>query len=100
VGLDPISLGVIMRLIRRLNDALGITSIVVSHDVREISSVADQLFLLSGGKVVAQGSPQQLRTDPSDIVKQFIGGLADGPVGFHFPAPDYFSELLARGEEL
>ncbi|HEY2677396.1 MAG TPA: ATP-binding cassette domain-containing protein [Steroidobacteraceae bacterium] len=100
VGLDPISLGVILRLIRRLNDALGITSIVVSHDVREISSVADQVFLLSGGKVVAQGSPQQLRANPSDTVKQFIGGLADGPVGFHFPAPDYFSELLARGEEL
>jgi phospholipid/cholesterol/gamma-HCH transport system ATP-binding protein len=100
VGLDPISLGVIMRLIRRLNDALGITSIVVSHDVREISSVADQIFLLSGGKVVAQGSPQQLKANPSDIVKQFIGGLADGPVGFHFPAPDYFGELLARGEEL
>jgi phospholipid/cholesterol/gamma-HCH transport system ATP-binding protein len=100
VGLDPISLGVILRLIRRLNDALGITSIVVSHDVREISTVADQVFLLSGGKVVAQGSPQQLKANPSNTVKQFIGGLADGPVGFHFPAPDYFSELLARGEEL
>lgn len=99
VGLDPISLGVILRLIRRLNDALGITSIVVSHDVQEISTVADAVFLLSGGKVVAKGTPQQLQTYPSEIVRQFIGGLADGPVPFHFPAPDYFSELLAGGEE-
>ena len=98
VGLDPISLGVILRLIRRLNDALGITSIVVSHDVKEISSVADVVFLISGGKVVAQGSPQQLQSYPSEIVRQFIGGLADGPVPFHFPAPDYFGELLARGD--
>jgi phospholipid/cholesterol/gamma-HCH transport system ATP-binding protein len=99
VGLDPISLGVILRLIRRLNDALGITSIVVSHDVHEISTVADAVFLLSGGKVVAKGTPQELQSYPSEIVRQFIGGLADGPVPFHFPAPDYFQELLARGEE-
>jgi phospholipid/cholesterol/gamma-HCH transport system ATP-binding protein len=96
VGLDPISLGVILRLIRRLNDALGITSIVVSHDVKEISTVADVLFLLSGGKVVARGTPQELQSYPSEIVRQFIGGLADGPVPFHFPAPDYFGELLSR----
>jgi phospholipid/cholesterol/gamma-HCH transport system ATP-binding protein len=96
VGLDPISLGVILRLIRRLNDALGITSIVVSHDVQEISTVADVVFLLSGGKVVARGTPQELQSFPSDVVRQFIGGLADGPVPFHFPAPDYFSELLSR----
>ncbi len=98
VGLDPISLGVILRLIRRLNDALGITSIVVSHDVREIVTVADAVFLLSGGKVVAQGSPQELQSNASDVVRQFVGGLADGPVPFHFPAPDYFGELLARSE--
>jgi phospholipid/cholesterol/gamma-HCH transport system ATP-binding protein len=95
-GLDPISLGVILRLIRRLNDVLRITSIVVSHDVQEISTVADQVFLLSGGKVVAEGAPQDLKKNPSEIVKQFIGGLADGPVPFHFPAPDYFAQLLAR----
>jgi len=100
VGLDPISLGVIMRLIRRLNDTLGITSVVVSHDVQEISTVADQVFLLSGGKVVASGTPQQMKTNPTEIVKQFIGGLADGPVPFHFPAPDYFDELLSRKEVL
>src|SRR4030081_705367 len=70
VGLDPISLGVILRLIRLLNDALGITSIVVSHDVREIATVADHVFLLSGGKVVASGTPATLRDNPSQIVKQ------------------------------
>lgn len=98
VGLDPISLGVILRLVRRLNDALGITSIVVSHDVQEISAVADAVLLLSGGKVAAQGTPAELKSYPSDIVRQFMGGLADGPVPFHFPAPDYFAELLSRGE--
>ncbi len=96
VGLDPISMGVILRLIRRFNDALGLTSIVVSHDVHEITAVADRVFLLSGGRVVAQGTPQELHDSPSDIVKQFVGGLADGPVPFHYPAPDYFEELLAR----
>ena len=99
VGLDPISMGVILRLIRRLNDTLGLTSIVVSHDVQEISTVADNVYLLSGGKVVAHGTPQELRTFPSEIVRQFVGGLADGPVPFHYPAPDYFGELLARGED-
>jgi phospholipid/cholesterol/gamma-HCH transport system ATP-binding protein len=99
VGLDPISLGVILRLIRRLNDTLGLTSIVVSHDVQEIASVADKVYLLSGGKVVAGGSPQELRANPSETVKQFVGGLADGPVPFHYPAGDYFTELLARGED-
>ena len=99
VGLDPISLGVILRLIRRLNDTLHITSIVVSHDVQEISSVADQVYLLSGGKVVAQGTPRDLAANPSQVVKQFVGGLAEGPVEFHYPAPDYFGQLLSRDEE-
>ncbi len=97
VGLDPISKGVVLRLIRRLNDALGLTSIVVSHDVQEISSVADAVYLLSGGKVVAHGTPQELRSFSSEIVQQFMGGLADGPVPFHYPAGDYYTELLARG---
>ena len=96
VGLDPISMGVILRLIRRFNDALGLTSIVVSHDVHEITAVADRVFLLSGGRVVAKGTPQEMRDSPSDVVKQFVGGLADGPVPFHYPASDYFEELLAR----
>jgi phospholipid/cholesterol/gamma-HCH transport system ATP-binding protein len=99
VGLDPISLGVILRLIRRLNDTLGLTSIVVSHDVQEISTVSDNVFLLSAGKVVARGSPQELRANPSEVVRQFVGGLPDGPVAFHYPASDYFDQLLARGED-
>jgi phospholipid/cholesterol/gamma-HCH transport system ATP-binding protein len=99
VGLDPISMGVILRLIRRLNDTLGLTSIVVSHDVQEISTVSDNVFLLSAGKVVARGSPQELRESTSEVVRQFVGGLPDGPVAFHYPASDYFDQLLARGED-
>jgi phospholipid/cholesterol/gamma-HCH transport system ATP-binding protein len=67
--------------------------------VKEISSVADQVYLLSGGKVVAGGAPQELKANPTEIVKQFMGGLADGPVPFHFPAPEYFDELLSRSED-
>jgi phospholipid/cholesterol/gamma-HCH transport system ATP-binding protein len=99
VGLDPISLGVIVRLVRRLNDVLGITSIVVSHDVEEISTVADRSFLLSDGKVAASGSPDELRTANSELVKQFMHGMADGPVAFHFDAPGYEEQLLGRDTE-
>lgn len=95
-GLDPISMGVILRLIRQMNDALGITSIVVSHDVQEISSVADDTYLIAEGCVVASGSPADLRSNQSDIVRQFMSGMADGPVPFHYPAADYDQQLLAR----
>lgn len=98
-GLDPISMGVIVRLVRRMNDALGITSIVVSHDVAEISTVADRSYLISGGKVAASGSPDELRTATSELVRQFMHGMADGPVAFHFDAPDYAEQLLGRGTE-
>jgi phospholipid/cholesterol/gamma-HCH transport system ATP-binding protein len=94
VGLDPISMGVICRLIKQLNDALGITSIVVSHDVHELSTIADDSFLLSGGRVVAQGTPAELHKSNLEEVRQFMGGLADGPVPFHFPAPDLAQDLL------
>lgn len=97
-GLDPISMGVILRLIRQMNDALGITSIVVSHDVQELSTIADDSYLLSEGRVVAHGSPAELHANTSDIVRQFMNGMADGPVPFHFPAPDYSVQLLARGD--
>ncbi len=97
VGLDPISLGVVLRLIRELNDALGITSIVVSHDVREISAVADQAYLLSGGKVVASGAPADLAESDSAEIRQFMRGLPDGPVPFHYPAPDYAEQLFTDG---
>jgi phospholipid/cholesterol/gamma-HCH transport system ATP-binding protein len=96
-GLDPISMGVIVRLVRQMNDALGITSIVVSHDVHEISVLADETYLLSEGKVAAFGTPRELHASSAEVVRQFMGGLADGPVPFHYPAPDYQSQLLDRG---
>jgi phospholipid/cholesterol/gamma-HCH transport system ATP-binding protein len=97
-GLDPISMGVVLRLIRSLNDALGISSIVVTHDVREISQIADACYILSDGRVVARGTPAELREHGSEVVHQFMEGLADGPVSFHYPAPDYRSQLLDRSE--
>ena len=94
VGLDPISMGVIAKLIRELNDALGITSVVVSHDVHEIGEVADYSYVIADGKVAASGRPEDLRSDSSELVKQFMLGLADGPVAFHYDAPDYADQLL------
>lgn len=94
VGLDPISMGVICRLIKQMNEALGITSIVVSHDVQELASIAHDSFLLSGGRVVASGTPEELNRSDLPEVRQFMGGLADGPVAFHYPASDYRAELL------
>jgi phospholipid/cholesterol/gamma-HCH transport system ATP-binding protein len=93
-GLDPISMGVIVRLIRELNDSLGLTSIIVSHDVEEVSSVSDHSYLISEGKVVAYGTPEELEHNKSAWVRQFMKGLSDGPVPFHYPAPDLASELL------
>ncbi|MBV6425249.1 MAG: putative phospholipid import ATP-binding protein MlaF [Steroidobacteraceae bacterium] len=94
VGLDPISMGVIVRLIRQMNRVLGITSIVVSHDVHELAAIADDSYLLSQGRCVASGSPEDLRRSDSEVVRQFLDGVADGPVPFHYPAPDYRDELL------
>ncbi len=94
VGLDPISMGVVCRLIKQMNEALGITSIVVSHDVKELSTIAHDSYLLSEGKVVASGSPEELHRSDKAEVRQFMGGLPDGPVPFHYPAPDYVTELL------
>jgi phospholipid/cholesterol/gamma-HCH transport system ATP-binding protein len=97
-GLDPISMGVVMRLIKSLNDALEISSIVVTHDVREVAQIADLSYILSEGQVVARGSPRELHDHPSPIVHQFMDGLADGPVPFHYPAPDYYEQLLHAPE--
>ena len=94
VGLDPISMGVVVRLIRQINETLGLTSIVVSHDVDEVSSIAHQSYLLAGGKVVAGGSPETLRHSEEPGVRQFMRGEADGPVPFHYPADNYQDELL------
>jgi phospholipid/cholesterol/gamma-HCH transport system ATP-binding protein len=89
VGLDPISMGVVLRLIRRLNDTLGVSSIVVSHDVREITAVADHCHLLSAGRIIASGPPAEVAGSEREDVRQFMHGLPDGPVPFHYPAPGY-----------
>jgi phospholipid/cholesterol/gamma-HCH transport system ATP-binding protein len=98
VGLDPISLGVILRLIKHMNAALGITSVVVSHDVNELATIADDSYLLSSGRVAAAGTPAQLRASDSPAVRQFMNGSAEGPVPFHYPAPDYATQLLAADD--
>lgn len=94
VGLDPIALGVILRLIQKMNEALGLTSVVVSHDVHELATIADDSYLISEGRVVAAGTPRELASGDSPIVQQFMSGSPDGPVPFHYPAPDYSAELL------
>jgi phospholipid/cholesterol/gamma-HCH transport system ATP-binding protein len=86
-GLDPISLGTAARLIRRLNDALGLTSIVVSHDVTETFEIADHVVVLAKGVVAAQGTPAELRASTDPLIHQFVHALSDGPVPFHYPAP-------------
>ena len=86
-GLDPISLGTSARLIRQLNDALGITSIVVSHDVAETFRIADKVIILGDGQVAAQGTPDEVRASTNPLVRQFIGEDPDGPVRFHYPGP-------------
>jgi len=98
-GLDPISMGVIVRLVRRMNDALKITSIVVSHDIQEVSEVSDCSFLLADGKVAASGSPAELNRTDSELVRQFMHGMADGPVAFHYDAPGYEEQLLGRDSD-
>jgi len=96
-GQDPISLGVLVKLIRELNDALGMTSVVVSHDVKETTAIADYAYLLSGGKVVDHGRPDELWDSTSDWSQQFLKGMPDGPVAFHYPAPDFREDLLNSG---
>jgi phospholipid/cholesterol/gamma-HCH transport system ATP-binding protein len=95
VGLDPIALGVILRLIQQLNRALGITSIIVSHDVRELASIADRSYLMAAGTIVAAGTPKELAGSDDTIVRQFISGDPDGPSPFHYPAPDLTEQLLS-----
>jgi phospholipid/cholesterol/gamma-HCH transport system ATP-binding protein len=92
-GLDPISVGIIGNLIRRLNDALGATSIVVTHDVQESMRIVDYVYFLSGGRVVAQGTPKEVVESAEPFVHQFVHGEADGPVPFHYAAPTYGEDL-------
>jgi phospholipid/cholesterol/gamma-HCH transport system ATP-binding protein len=96
-GLDPISLGVIGQLIRRLNDALGATSIMVTHDIQESLLIVDYIYFMSGGRVVAQGTPDEIRASQDPFVHQFVHAQADGPVPFHYPAPALAQDLLAGG---
>lgn len=96
VGQDPITMGVLITLIRGLNDSLGLTSIIVSHDVSEVLSIADHAYVIADGRVVASGHPLELQNSQSEEVKQFLQGEPDGPVPFHYPAPNYQNDLLAR----
>ncbi|MGB7183415.1 MAG: ABC transporter ATP-binding protein [Burkholderiaceae bacterium] len=92
-GLDPISLGTIAQLIRRLNDALGSTSVLVSHDVHESFEICDYVYILGNGGVLGHGTPQELRDTSDPQLDQFLNGKRDGPVGFHYDAPDYAGQL-------
>ena len=92
-GLDPISFGVIVRLIRELNDSLGATSVIVTHDVQEALGVVDYVYFMAEGRVIAQGTPAEIRASPEPFVNQFVNGKLEGPVPFHYPAPDYAGDL-------
>ena len=96
-GLDPISLGIIGQLIRRLNDALGASSVMVTHDVHESLEIVDYIYFVSDGRIVAQGTPAEIRASTDPFVHQFVNAEADGPVAFHYPAPPIDSLLGAEG---
>lgn len=93
-GQDPISMGVLIRLIRTLNESLGLTSVVVSHDIQEVLSIADYAYVVSGGKVLGQGTPDQIRASDSAFVQQFLKGEPDGPIAFQYKAAPYAQDLL------
>ena len=93
-GQDPISMGVILSLIKRLNEALNLTSIVVSHDVEEVLSIADYAYIIADQKVIAEGTSEQLLQSQDPRVVQFLKGESDGPVRFKYPAQDYVKELF------
>ena len=97
-GQDPISKGALVHLIKSLNTILGLTSIIVSHDVQETAAIADYIYVLSDGKVVGQGTPKEIEQSDSDWVQQFMTGAADGPAHFHYPARDYVDDLLSTGK--
>lgn len=97
VGQDPISMGVLVQLIKRLNEALGLTAVVVSHDIKETLSIADYVYVIADGQVMAHGTPATLDVDDDPRVSQFVHGEPDGPVPFHYPAADFFSDILDSG---
>ncbi|MDB6369865.1 MULTISPECIES: phospholipid ABC transporter ATP-binding protein MlaF [Photorhabdus] len=94
VGQDPITMGVLVKLIDELNKALGVTCVVVSHDVPEVLSIADYAYIIAEQQIIAEGTAQQLHSNSDRRVRQFLDGIADGPVPFRFPAGDYKTELL------
>jgi len=93
-GQDPIAMGVLVQLIRLLNDALGLTSALVSHDIAEALSICDHAIIIADGRVIGEGKSSDLKKGGSPLVKQFLNGLPDGPVPFHYPAGDYRTDLL------
>lgn len=97
-GLDPISMGITVELIKELNHALGLTSVIVTHDVAEAATIADYMYLIGEGKVIAQGSADEMKHSSSEDVRQFMDGLPDGPVAFHYPATDYQADLMETGK--
>ena len=97
VGQDPITMGVLVKLISELNSALGVTCVVVSHDVPEVLSIADYAYIVADKKIVAHGSAQALQENGDPRVRQFLDGIADGPVPFRYPAGDYHDDLLGIG---
>ncbi len=98
-GQDPISMGVIISLIKRLNEALQLTSIVVSHDVHEVLSIADYAYIIADKRIIAEGTAEQLLQSKDPQVVQFINGEEDGPVRFHYPAKDYVQDLFGSGAQ-
>ncbi len=95
-GQDPISMAVVVKLIRLLNDALNLTSIIVSHDVAEVSSIADYIYILSEGKIIGEGTPAEIKQESSLMIRQFMNGEPDGSVPFHFPAKSFSEDLLGQ----
>lgn len=95
-GQDPIAMGVLVSLIKAMNQALGTTSLLVSHDIHETISIADQLFVIADGKVIGKGTPDELRRGPTPMVQQFMHGEPDGPVPFHYPADDIAFDILSE----
>lgn len=99
VGQDPITMGVLVKLIAELNHALGVTCVVVSHDVPEVLSIADYAYIIADKKIIAQGAPAELERNSDPRVRQFLDGIADGPVPFRYPAGDYQQGLLGLGSK-
>ena len=95
-GQDPISMGVLVKLIKDLNDALNLTSIVVTHDVTEVLTIADYIYIIAEKQVIGEGTPEQIKNSDSALVQQFLRGEADGPVPFHYPVNDLSTALLCK----